>query len=351
MKEPKKDFSKIINRLVLFIGLSVLAHLIFVLLTTERHLLGTLKNLSVFHLLAIAILMFLPWVGYAFRVNMWSKFLGEKMTFRDALQIVITADVTSALSPTAVGGAPVKAGLLYNKGFQPGSIAFMLTWGVIEDIVFYTLGVVLAGYYSQGLLATIGTRAGELWKDNLVYIIIFMVIIGLYIVLISFNKLPTVLKIGHYLPSWIGERITKFKLGYRNTLSEMKKMFSMAWLKGKSRMLLSFTILLLQWMSKFSVLVIILYAFDSNIFNETPWVQVYIRQWFIYVTMLLIPTPGASGGAEASFLLIFGSAIPEQLSYLIVSIWRFFTYYWVLIMAVVTYIFLISKGKKKINAQ
>ena len=69
-------------------------------------------------------------------------------------------------------------------------------------------------------------------------------------------------------------------------------------------------------MAKFSVLIVILHAF--NIDFEA--IQIYIRQWVIFVTMLFIPTPGASGGAEASFLLIFGKSIPSDIAYLVVSV-------------------------------
>jgi uncharacterized membrane protein YbhN (UPF0104 family) len=63
--------------------------------------------------------------------------------------------------------------------------------------------------------------------------------------------------------------------------------------------------------------------------------------------MLFIPTPGASGGAEASFLLIFGKSIPSEISFLIVSIWRFFTYYYVLIACVILYTTITLTMKKQ----
>ena len=91
--------------------------------------------------------------------------------------------------------------------------------------------------------------------------------------------------------------------------------------------------LYIQWISKFSVLLVILHAF--NVDFDT--IQMYVRQWVVFVTMLFIPTPGASGGAEASFLLIFGKSIPTDLSYLIVSVWRLFTYYFILLSAVLFY--------------
>ncbi len=145
MSSGKLNFKKILNRLILFVALGVGAHVAFVLSTTERSLLNYLGELSVLHLLTILVLIICPWLGYALRIRMWSAFLNEKISYGDAVRVVITADVASALSPTSVGGAPVKAALLLNRGYASGSVGFMLTYGVIEDIIFYTTGIVLAG--------------------------------------------------------------------------------------------------------------------------------------------------------------------------------------------------------------
>jgi len=76
--------------------------------------------------------------------------------------------------------------------------------------------------------------------------------------------------------------------------------------------------------------------------------QMYLQQWIVYITMMFIPTPGATGGAEASFYLIFDGEIPKKLLTLIVSIWRFFTYYFMLFTAIIL-VQLFSVRLKKVN--
>ena len=128
-------------------------------------------------------------------------------------------------------------------------------------------------------------------------------------------------------------KIYTLRSNFSQSLIDMKSNFKFVFSDGKFRMLIGLFVLFLQWMSKFSVLLVILHAF--NIDFET--IQIYIRQWVVYVTMLFIPTPGASGGAEASFLLIFGKSIPSNITYLVVSVWRLFTYYFILLTAVFLY--------------
>jgi len=333
MSSTKLNFKVIVNRLILFIGLGVLAHIIFVLSTTEKSLLVYLTRLSLWNIALIIVLMVLPWIGYATRVVMWSSFLKEKISFADALRVVVTADMASALSPTSVGGAPVKAALLINRGFKPGSVGFMLGYGIIEDIIFYISGIVLAAFYSTGLITDIGLKFFELILEYRYYLIVFIVILIFYFYMLKMQKIPVGFRIMTYLPDRIKQKIFSLRTNLAQSIADMKTNFNFALSHGKLRMLLGITILFMQWMSKFSVLIVILYAFKIDF--ETA--QIYIRQWVIYVTMLFIPTPGASGGAEASFLLIFGKSIPSNITYLVVSVWRLFTYYFILIAAVIFY--------------
>lgn len=333
MPAQKVNFKKIINRLILFIGLGVGAHIIFVLTTTERSLLKYLSGISFLHLGLIALLMFLPWIFYALRVLMWSSFLKEKIRFSDLLRIIITADLASALSPTAVGGAPVKAALLINRGFTTGNVGFLLTYGVIEDIVFYTTGILLASFYSTDLLAGISTKLLMFFQEYALHILIFTLLLAGYIYLLRKNHIPIGFRLMTYIPAAIKSKIYHFKNKLADGFTDMKSNFKLALRHGKLRMLFSFILLLMQWMTKFSVLLVILNAFHADF----DTIQMYIRQWVVYVTMLFIPTPGASGGAEASFLWIFGKSIPSDLSFLIVSVWRLFTYYLILLFAVIFY--------------
>lgn len=333
MSKSKLNIKLIINRLILFIGFGVLLHIIFVLSTTEKALLSNLNKISIIHILLIMVLMSIPWLGYSFRVKMWSVFLGEKILYADCIKIVVTADIASALSPTAVGGAPVKAALLLNKGFNPGNVGFMLTWGIIEDIIFYSLGIVLAMYFSQSLVLDILKATGGFIFNNRLFFIGAIVIMITSWLLSRYQLMPDFLHPMHYLPERFKQKLYSWKEKFKQSTKEMGQNFKKALSYGKLRMAIGLFILFIQWFAKFSVLAVLLHAF--NIDFDT--IQIYIRQWVVYVTMLLIPTPGASGGAEASFLLIFGKSIPSDISFLVVSLWRFFTYYYMLIAAVSLY--------------
>lgn len=332
--KAQSNSNNLFRKLGIFIAIGICVHILFVLYTTDREMLQTVKTLHLRYIFLIMVLMAIPWLGYAFRVWFWSKFFGEKIGYLDCLKIVVTAEVASALSPTAVGGAPVKAALLLNRGFMAKNVGFLLTYGMIEDLVFYTLGLILSTFFSEALVMKVAHSVGNFVHVNIIPLAILIFLVGLYLFLYYNKKLPKFFKLGNYLPKTYYARFYKFKSNLMASLTEMKSAFGLALKHGKWRMFFSFSILLLQWLSKFTVLLVLLHAFHIDF----DVIQVYVRQWFVYITMLFIPTPGASGGAEASFLLIFGHSIPSKLSYLVVSMWRFFTYYYVLISALVIYL-------------
>ena len=103
--------------------------------------------------------------------------------------------------------------------------------------------------------------------------------------------------------------------------------------KGKIKFAFSITIVFIQWFAKSSILAVLLYALNVDI----EFKNIYLKQWLVWLTMIFIPTPGATGGAEASFFLLFGSIIPKNVLTLTVSTWRFFTYYFIMMSAVLIF--------------
>lgn len=345
----KVDYKKIVRRLMFFISFGILAHIIFVLLTTEKESFEKLSQIHIGYLLLILCILPLPWLGYATRLTMWTKFLEQPLTFKESIRIVVTAEVASALSPTAVGGAPVKGALLISNGVSPGKAGFILTLGVIEDIIFYTTGFVLALVFSGAVVGDILGAIKSFFASNTWIILVVAGLIVLGTILSYFRIFTFADLIRKIIPVRFRLKIKSIIEKARGEIHILKDSFSYVFRSGKKQLFISLSILFFQWGAKFTILLVILFALGVDF----DLLQIYIRQWFIHITMLLVPTPGASGGAEASFLIIFGKSIPTDLANLIVSIWRFFTYYSILFMAIVIYqLTSINKmtQEKKLNA-
>lgn len=339
--------NKILRRLIIVIVAGVLAHIIFVVSTTEKDALKAIYNFKTIHIALILFLINVSWSMYALRIMLWSAFLTEKLSFPEAFRVVITSEIASAISPTSVGGAPVKAGLLLQKKFQPGNVGFILTYGVIEDIFFYITGVLLAFIFSAGLMMSAGKQLLLKMELFALEISLLVIIVSLLALLYKTGIFPSFEFLKRYIPDSIITMKERLITNLLHGLDDMKKNYALAASNGKRFMLVSFMLLLSQWMARFTILLILLQTFNV----EVPSLQVYVSQWIVQVMMLFIPTPGASGGAEASFLLVFDPHVPDQLSYIMVSAWRLFTYYLILITAAATFLLVpfISLGWRKLR--
>ena len=111
----EKDYNKIINRLFILIGIGLLLHAIFLAYTIDPKSFELLYRIKWYYLVLITILAISPWIGHAFRIVMESV-ADYPISFKSAFAIVVANDIGAAITPTAVGGGPVKIGMLVNKG-------------------------------------------------------------------------------------------------------------------------------------------------------------------------------------------------------------------------------------------
>ena len=317
--------------MIIFISLGVLLHLVYLYTTIEGDITSHLKKLKWYYLAVLAILAVMPTIFHSFRLYLWSRFVGHPLEYNDALTVVISNDLGSALTPTVVGGGPVKLAMLMSKGMPGTKATFLVLLSATEDIVFYAIGIGLSLYYVQDSL---GTLVGSLVEHKLVLIIIVVSFMALY--LSSWLK-NLIYKI---LLSWFSQKVKKKVLEWKDkSMLHLKKIgnaYVDIYHRGKLLFLLSLTCLILQWMAKFSVLAVILYALDIDF----TYFVIYIKQWILTLGLLIVPTPGASGGAEAAFLLMFGDILSGDTMKLIMSIWRFFTYFFMMFTSVVIFQFL-----------
>jgi uncharacterized membrane protein YbhN (UPF0104 family) len=89
----------------------------------------------------------------------------------------------------------------------------------------------------------------------------------------------------------------------------------------------------IQWSARYSVIA----ALVAGLGIEVDPLRMAIIQWLCFTTMTFIPTPGAAGGAEASFLVFYSGLIPPETIALAMFFWRFLTFYFLNGLALLLY--------------
>lgn len=331
MPEQKYNFKKIGRRLIIFISLGIAAHLAFLFYTTEAGTFSRLRELSFGHLIIIALLALGPWVCHALRIMLWSRFVDYPLGFSDSLAVVITNDLGSSLTPTAIGGGPIKLGMLMAKGMPGAKATFLVLLSASEDLVFYTTGILLSAYYMQDGVSALFDFVAS--KENLIYGVVGIVAASIILPRFGINIWKP---IGRLIPQKVKEFLGSIPAKIAKSIDEIKGTYARVLKTAKLKLLLSIFLLFMQWFTKFGILYVILHALGIDL----SMFEVIIKQWMTYMSMLLVPTPGASGGAEAIFLALFGDTLQGNERNLVVSTWRFFTYYYVMFLSLVLFQFL-----------
>lgn len=306
------------QKLFFLLPIGIVGNLIFVYLTSEHSILTLMAAFKIKYIIFCLILSVFPWLTHSLRVFVWARFMGKNLKFYELLKVVIMNELGAAASPTAIGGGPFKFSMLTRLGFNAGQALSITILGSIEDYTFWILSIPVAIFFAGRIkLPFIDNLKAftNSWNHPIVLLILLVIVI-LFILnklrIIHFHKFFSSIKVFRKIGSFFQRTFQDFKHVYRSILGH-----------GKLFFILNMIFTSLQWIGKFSILI----ALVSNFNLAVRPLQFFFWQWVVFVTLTFIPTPGAAGGAEATFYFIFKNFIPNNYIGIITIAWRFFTYY------------------------
>lgn len=316
----KIDWQKTIKRIALLIGVGVLLNIAFIFYTNEDIRLQDLFSFSPIWLFWAAVLGFLPWIANAYEIQIWTIFFKRKVSFYEAFQIAVITDLGSAVTPTLIGGGSFKLALLMRKGLSASKAAAMITFTGIEDLLFMLLMIPLSIFFSDkiessvlnNMLQSIQQKITAINGSTILYFIAIFILLA--IILYLFRKNTFLIKV---------------KQTVNNLTNEFLDAYKMIFKEGKIYFLLAFTSIAVRWVFRFLIVICLVKGLGLNLNH----IELMLSQWMIYLGMTFTPTPGAIGGAEGLFYFIFKDTIPKEFITIIIAAWRFFTYYYMLILA------------------
>jgi hypothetical protein len=289
----------------MIIAVGVLGNIVFSFLTTDIKILPSLIEFSLNYFILAIMLSIVPWVTSFFRLLIWTRFLGKRLSFSNVFQIELGAELGRAITPTAIGSGPAKMGMLIKEGIKPGTALSLITLANIENIVFFFFAIPAALTISSSWYLLISKEiAFKLYQHLLILLItIFFIVMVLFLSIFSlFLRLKEKTKI-----IWL----------------DFKMVYQLISHKGKFRFILTLLLTTIQWVCRYSVISALLMSLGISV---DP-IRFFVLQWLVFTLMIFIPTPGAIGGAEASFYFIYHLFVPAKLIGLVVVAWRFLTFY------------------------
>lgn len=291
-------------------------------------------------------------LGYVFRLRVLTD---GRLSFKEALRVILLWEFGSAITPGMIGGKAVAIYMLIkNKIRAAHASSIVLLAILLDEFIFVILFPIF--FFSFGARMLHGSTSCPDWiilrgrmpiVDNVKYLentIFIMLFVVLFFVLIAF--------LGIFLyPRGIRNLIRKIGgIGilsrWRNSIVEFADELFTASKHLRSKGILfwiqviSFT--LISWIGRYFVGVAIVWGFANSNFEV---LEVYVKQYALWLMFYVPSTPGSSGIAETLYMAFYCEYIQNGMSSSAAFIWRFMSYY---IYLIIGFVLLFLGGEKKI---
>ncbi|RKX40018.1 MAG: hypothetical protein DRP23_04035 [Thermotogae bacterium] len=307
----------------IFLGLGVIVLLFSVI--GSKEIFATLKNVNPLVILLLGITVFTITLLDSTRTYILSKSLGARLPFKVYLENTIMGFYFSAVTPFAAGGQPFQIYHLVKNSVELGKASMIVAAKFISS---FTSAVLL------GILAFIFLFE-EIKGIRLIGPII---LVGVFATLAFYFLFITFLLNRKWIESFFSLKIVTVPIAFvlrkdadvvrdsvKDKVENYMNAFETLWKSSKkvffTIFILSFIMILLTQITGFLSLISVLEDTNLNFF------KVIGLQSAMNMIVYFLPTPGASGGIEGSFYIIYSGIVGKSRAAVSLLIWRIATYY------------------------
>lgn len=293
---------------------------------------------------ALAAVLF-SWALDTFALHILIRRLHKNQRVLSSLRITIVGMLYSALTPSSVGGQPMQVAQMASSGIKSGNAVSIIS---IKSVIYQTALTIYA------IIAAICCM--PFFLAGVPHLIIFTILglaanlafIGAIILMCLSEKLPGKLVrfiIGKLAAAKIVKNPGKVYAAAQRQIKTFHNSFTV--MKQSPRTLIGS--LLLTFMQLTSLYLAPWYIYKSFGLSGTPTYYMLGANALILMITAFIPLPGASGAAEGSFYLFFSLFLSGSMILPAIFLWRFLTYYSIILVGGVMSAALIIKPKIMAN--
>ncbi len=322
MSDNKESIeSKVFRRIRWWLPLGVLANVLYSLINGEPAAWNDLLTFSAPYLLLALLLSLAPWWLNTLRLWGWLRCLGKPASLSTCFNIILGAELGAAVSPTAIGGGAVKVVLLMRLGLPAGRALTVISLGTIEDACCNVLVIPII-LFSTGTWQLLMNPA---LLDRLGRILPMagLIVGGLIVLFFCLDRFARG-----------GRLIQTCRVRLRKTKRDWVQSWQLIRERGGKRFVINTSIGVVQWSLRYMIFA----ALAAGLGAPVKLLLFASLQWLCMMFMMLSPTPGAAGGAEAIFLFLHADILPENTAAVMMTGWRLLTFYLVNLLGIVAYL-------------
>ena len=311
-----------IRDLLLPIGLSLGALGLVLWWTWEPGAFDTVRDSfrpGLFSLAVVVLAAYLVTGGLRFR-----HISNGVLSARDGVRGQLTWDFMSAVTPSAMGGAPFAAFFIAREnGLAFGQVTSIMLFSMLLDQLWYAT-IIVTMYVAAIWLPVFPTGLGAVGIGTVaLYLGGLLIYIGVF-AYATLVRPDLIERIATWVVRWkplrrFEDRVRREARRLRHQAKVLRSQPLSFYLKGAA-----YTFV--YWMGRYGLLVIVALSFTRDL---RP-LLVAFRGAGLFLSGLVMPTPGGSGGIEGLFVLFVSPLLPEGYGGPVLIAWRFLTYYVVL---------------------
>ncbi len=307
------------------IGLSMVILLVMMVLTFDENTVEALKNLNPWYLVLAFGLHMLAMCVWAVRIQVMCKALGYVIPFLHSLNMVCAGQLIASITPSQVGGEPVRIHELYKAKMPVADATAVVLVERLLEAALLVIGVIVGmGLFSlaggEGLVPDYMITAA--WIGTGFFV-------GLLVLLIVLLSRPDwvrkiIFKIaGFFTKKWESGRIEKLTTQIDEAIDRLYLTFEMFGGRAKKGLILGFLLTVVFWVCEYAIASVIMMGL-----GYPPNLLVSIVFQLIIAIILMLPTtPGGAGIAEISYAAFYSLILPTSVVGLFVILQRLVMYY------------------------
>ncbi len=334
-----------------YIGLTVLAIALIGLLTVNvDEMKSAFEMLNLKWLFACFGCLFLYWLTDAILLNDITSYMYKRESYFHSLKVGIIGLYYGALTPFATGGQPMQVVYMRRRRMPVGTATCIVgVKFVVYELSLCTLFIAAMIVYGSTFYSEYN-RNYMFWFSLLGFMVNASAVFFIILTLVNKNL---VVRIGNAVINFFVKlKIIRKQQKALNTFEKTIEDYHAAAeyiAKYKLRAVGSFFISVINLIFFFAIPYFIYSAFGSP--GDKHIEDIIALQAFLYIAISFVPTPGTAGAAETGFHAIFAALFGAGAVFAPMLIWRFLTYYLILIVGsivvVLDEVFTMRHGSKR----
>ncbi|MEA1984896.1 MAG: flippase-like domain-containing protein [Euryarchaeota archaeon] len=304
--------------------ISVVAMVGVLLYTVDLSTVEAIHQIKHEYIVAAFVLHLLSFVVWGMRTRAMSRALGYDVFLSRAIEIVTSSAFLASLTPSSVGGEPLRIHLLSNDGMPLGSATAVVLGERVLDAILILVAAPVSLYLFRDVVASAWLETVLVLGEVFMVAILFLLLYGLWRP--DRMRLVVLWVLGRIVPLFREERRARFSRLSDRIDAELEEFHDGIYMFVKEKrtgLLQGILYTILFWAIEFSMLPVILFGLDQH-----PSVLIMVAAQVLLMVVIVIPaTPGSSGVAELGATTLFSVFVPTYLLGIVVVSWRAFTFY------------------------